>query len=192
MKLERWQPPENAVDEMLKLMGVPSNYFPIRQQLRLALEAARTTYNETTADREPVPRKDYDRVVKAVRELSAAMSALDRRYSSRSYGWLPSRSQAQHEIDGVLRVAEAHANAIKRGQPRKDNKVFVAYIAIQILHLYSPTLQGNEGNLSPKHVEFLEVFYETVTGETESRGKLDWAIRKARDALREPEVSTGV
>ena len=91
--------------------------------------------------------------------------------------WLDDQKGAQAEVFRIRTIAEKRAAVARRGQPRKFNKVAVVYRALAYLN-------GGEGptkrRLSNKHREFIELFYEAITGETDVRGSLEWQIRQAK------------
>jgi hypothetical protein len=168
MNPQEW-PPEDAVKELLKLLHSP-NTPEARGILVDNLEKAKNLYQQTTADRRRIPLKAYDSVAKAANNLNAAMNRLNRYYHLRSDDWLTSREGAQAEVQRILTAADARVRMAKRGQPVKDNKLTVVILALH-------WLDGRDFLSRAARLSFIELYYETVTGESDARGKLDWQIR---------------
>ena len=175
MKPESW-PPKSTVDELMKLAGVPDN-ADNRRALCVQLKGSKVVYYFQTVGR-PFSRKPFAQVAKAARALSTAMNALN--YIPQTNirrQWMDDQKGAQAEVFRIRTIAEKRAAGARRGQPRKFNKVAVVYRALAYLN-------GGEGptkrRLSNKHREFVELFYEAITGETDVRGSLEWQIRQAR------------
>lgn len=127
--------------------------------------------------------------------MNAAMNALNRHFCLpqtddlrvRPRSWIENREDAQAEVLRILAAAEKRAGTVNRGQPKKTSKSWVVWDAVwHLLGKLDPK------RLSNKHIEFIELFYETVTSETNVRGTLDWQIRQAMEPEREPKKRRGV
>lgn len=186
MKQEKW-PPDSAVEELLKLANTPANPTA-KKMLCETLEHAKAEYDELSS-RPPIPRKVLENVARAARALNAAMNAAnryrpraddDRRKKGllRVMDWMANRGGAQAEVSRILAAAEKGARTTRRrGQPMKVDRQIVVQIAMQCLERQLKTFVTLS---SIRHVEFIELFYETVTGEKAVQGKLDWLIRAKR------------
>ena len=153
--------------------------------------------------------KAYGRIAKAAKALSTAMDAVSHyRQTNIRTTWISNQEGAQAEVRRIRTIAERHVAHIRPGQPRKLDKVWVVRDAMDALACldcgppkrrllnksrqayYFSLLHENlnsvptKRRLSNKHREFIELFYETVTGETDARGALEWQIRQARRAKR--------
>ena len=192
MKQEKW-PPDSAVEELLKLANTPAD--PIRKEmLRETLAHAKAEYDELSSS-PPIPRKVLENVAKAARALNAAMNAANR-YRPRAderekkgllrvIDWMENRGGAQAEVSRILAAAEKDARTTRRrGQPMKVASQIVVQIAVQVLEQRLKTFVTLS---SARHVEFIELFYETVTGEKGVQGKLDWLIRRGTERILVPE-----
>jgi hypothetical protein len=179
---ELWLPPKSTVAELMKLAGAGAGRRFARKLLVATLPAVKQVYDELTAARHPVPRKSFDKVATAARALSAAMNALNRQYQPRLAAtmedWLENREAAQTAVLRILAAAEKGARKTKRGQPKKDNKAWVVRHAVGYLRRAAPAKFLSNGRLSAAHLEFIELYYETVTGETGVRGTLEYKIRE--------------
>jgi hypothetical protein len=168
MKSQEW-PAESAINELLVLLRA-SDTPAARKVLVADLEKVKKLYRKMTADRRRVPPRAYDNVAKAARALNAAMNNLNHHYHLRNDDWLTNREGAHAEILRIWTAADERVRMAKRGQPVKNNKLAVVLCA---LHWLDP-----RDFLSPAaRLNFIELYYETVTGESDARGKLDWQIR---------------
>jgi hypothetical protein len=181
MKSKEW-PPKDAVTELLKLLRA-STAPEFRLAMSADLKQARKRYQLLAANRQPIPRKAYDGVAKAARVLNAAMNNLNDCYSRRGDDWLTDRETAQAEVRRILAGAEERAREVKRRQPPKTEKDAVVFFALRWL--------DQRGLSRAAWLDFIELYYETATGESEARGKLDHQIRKLTGKGRGSAAASG-
>lgn len=208
MKRESWRPPKSTVDELMNLAGVPNNEHTMRA-LCGALEWSKGIYARGSVRDLVESRrgagKAYGRIAKAAQALSAAMDAVSYfRQTNIRTTWISNQEGVQAEVRRIRTIAERHVAHVRPGQPRKLEKVSVVRDAMDALACldrgpperrlpnksrqayYASLLHENlnavptKRRLSNKHREFIELFYETVTGETDVRGALEWQIRQAK------------
>jgi hypothetical protein len=146
-------------------------------------------YNmHVSLQRAQAPQPVYARVARAATRLKTLMDVLSRDYGVRLLDgiddWIANRKPVHTEIDRTIAAAEARARGIKRGQPKKEGKLSVVYYAILLLRRYARP-RWETRHPSDVQLQFIELFYETATGETNVTGKLEHQVRTALDDVRE-------
>jgi hypothetical protein len=191
-------PDDDVATALLKCAGVSDNP-ETRKQLRNKLLTADMLYRINTAAQYRIPPKIYDRTAVAARALLSAIAELNRRARPRispgvtrrgeislnteELDWLKEsdRDGAEYYVRKVLAVVDRRSpdftGSLERGQPSKSTKDAVVATALRCLENWSERAVAKV-RLSNRHLEFVELFYETVTGEDDARGKLEWQIRK--------------
>jgi hypothetical protein len=197
-------PTDNTLARLLKCAGIPNNP-ETRKRLRDQLRCADFLYRFARAEQHRIPQEAYTRVAMASKELLSAMSALSRYTRPHTWlgggpGWIyintaeldwmneSDRGQAVHSIKMVWAAVDEKsrsAGSPKRGQPQKRGQTLVVLGALDFLrkHAAGNTVRTQSGKmrLPNKHREFIELFYETATGE-KKLGKLEWQIKNLKCA----------
>jgi hypothetical protein len=190
------------VAALLKCANIPGN-SETQSQLREKLLNASRYYRFATAQQHQIPQKAYNKAATAAKALLNAMDELNRYARPRvkpragpdgleidtdELDWLKEsdRHDAQCCVKKVLAAVERGSpdftGSPRRGQPPKRAKAIVVAQALIYLENYAPgsALRNwpAKMRLSNKYLEFVELFYETATGEEDARGKLEWQIRE--------------
>jgi hypothetical protein len=166
-----WPPEKTTIDELLKLGQIPETQ---REFLLWDLKFASGFYFRP--DLPLAPRQAYEKAIKAAMLLKASMNMLSR------YGVCLGGNWINAGMDKIIAEAEKDARKIQRGRPIKEGERSVVMRAVESLCLHAqPRVETR--HLSPKQLQFIELFYETATGEKDARGKLDHQIRFATGYL---------
>jgi hypothetical protein len=146
-------PPEELLVELLKIAQLPDT---ARADLTAAIDAT-DYYGDLIAiyGPGPAPRNVYERIVRATRELRAALQELER------YGW---RSRLIDLLSEAEAAAQEDARNRRGGRPREKASRHIAWIATRFLATHSPAIRPSYSPASD-FVRFVELCFEAATGQ---------------------------